>query len=233
MVKFLLFAFVFLFNTSVFAGFFGNPCKNSPKLKLNFNVNYGTPKYVYNFTDQRYKDIIFKAKQQLHDFNGFTYAEFRTSVGVNALKPEVHENYVCYYIENAEVEIGYPNILVFLTDEYAKGSCEYNAIISHENTHVNIHQRSLQQFVPFFRKTLYQVFSEKSAGFYVKAGFNDSKKSIKQKIKNKLSNFVKEVMSEKKIKKLTTDFEKARNQANQTLDSDFSYKDTYKKCSNW
>ena len=38
--------------------------------------------------------------------------------------------------KNITAKLGYSSIVVFIANEYKPGSCEYNAIIEHENEHV-------------------------------------------------------------------------------------------------
>ena len=45
--------------------------------------------------------------------------------------------YYCVILESVSVEIGFNDFNIFVDKKYEKDSCEYNAVLNHENHHIN------------------------------------------------------------------------------------------------
>lgn len=57
-----------------------------------------------------------------------------------------HSDHVCFWLEEIDVELVYKSIEIFVAREYKRGSCEYIAILDHENKHVEIAKDNLEKF---------------------------------------------------------------------------------------
>lgn len=62
----------------------------------------------------------------------------------------------CVYLREVNATFGYRTMDVFIASEYRPSSCEYNAIIDHENQHVAINREALKQYAPRIRQVLEQ-----------------------------------------------------------------------------
>lgn len=60
----------------------------------------------------------------------------------------------CFWISGFEVVLRYRRVDVYVAREYARGSCNYNAILSHEHKHVDAARLNLQEFAPKIRMAL-------------------------------------------------------------------------------
>lgn len=60
----------------------------------------------------------------------------------------------CVYLSEVIAEYGYRNHDVFVASEFAPGSCEYNAILDHENQHVAINRTAVKGAGPQLRQEL-------------------------------------------------------------------------------
>ncbi len=49
----------------------------------------------------------------------------------------------CVYLESLRAEFGYRSMEIYVANEYPTGSCEYRAILDHENQHVNLSRATL------------------------------------------------------------------------------------------
>lgn len=67
---------------------------------------------------------------------------------------EVIDGRICYWLESVNVDLLYKSIEVFVAREYRKGSCEYKAILRHEEEHVDIAHDNLERYKPKIRAAL-------------------------------------------------------------------------------
>ena len=57
-----------------------------------------------------------------------------------------HRDHVCFWLEEIDVELVYNSIDIFIAREYKGGSCEYLAVLDHENKHVDIAKKNLEKY---------------------------------------------------------------------------------------
>ena len=60
----------------------------------------------------------------------------------------------CVYLSEVIAEYGYRSHDVFIASEFAPGSCEYNAVMDHENQHVAINRSAIREGGPRLRQEL-------------------------------------------------------------------------------
>lgn len=65
----------------------------------------------------------------------------------------------CVYLSEVTAEYGYRNHDVFVASEFPPGSCEYNAILDHENQHVAINRAAVREGGPRLRHELEQMLT--------------------------------------------------------------------------
>jgi len=66
----------------------------------------------------------------------------------------------CNYLTSVGVEFGWERMEVFVPSEYQQGSCEYRAVIDHENQHVAIYRAALKEFAPRARARVEVVLAK-------------------------------------------------------------------------
>ncbi len=57
----------------------------------------------------------------------------------------------CVYLSSVEIDFGWEDMNVYIPAEFPEGSCEYRAVLDHENQHVSIIRASLREFAPHAR----------------------------------------------------------------------------------
>jgi hypothetical protein len=65
----------------------------------------------------------------------------------------------CVYLTRIDANFGFRSIDVYVASEYPPGTCEYNAILDHENQHVAINLRNLKYTAPRVRAELERLLS--------------------------------------------------------------------------
>ncbi len=54
----------------------------------------------------------------------------------------------CVYLTSVRVDFGWEDMQVYVPSDYRQGSCEYKAVLDHENEHVAIVRAALKEFAP-------------------------------------------------------------------------------------
>jgi hypothetical protein len=148
---------------------------------------------------------------------GITYAQTLFSLqGATTVKP-VRGGY-CIYIDKVEAAFGWKRMDVYVAAEFKPGTCEYRAVLDHENQHVSINNGALREFAPRVRAALEKVLSEQQPIFHGdgQAGTDAALEAVQDRMSGYLDQF----------QQLTA-------QRNAPLDSDNNYGETAKLCSNW
>jgi hypothetical protein len=68
-------------------------------------------------------------------------------------------NLFCTYVTSVDVNFGWNSLDVYVPIDFPQGSCEYRAILDHENQHVANLRATLREFAPRARARLEDVLS--------------------------------------------------------------------------
>ncbi len=66
-------------------------------------------------------------------------------------------NVYCLWAASADVALSYQQLDVNIASEYAPGSCQYEAVLDHENEHVEVAQRVMQPYAQQIRRALTSI----------------------------------------------------------------------------
>ena len=83
---------------------------------------------------------------------GLTQTDFKYSIKTTAKFKKTARGRFCAYPVSHELSIGYADFLVYIDRRYRPGSCEYRAILEHENAHVAIYKSYLTRYLPYIKK---------------------------------------------------------------------------------
>lgn len=189
------------------------------------NVNIDTGKVVYDFDrDREYIGNIFnkdKGKSGLsHHTAGLTAAIFKSQV-TGSVKVTSIGKKTCVQLDTVDVYLGYGDITVYVDKAYPKGSCMFDAILKHENTHVNIHQTFLAHYSNYLKEMVeYQANKQESAWVH---SIKEAEQVRNQMVQNVMDGLI------PAIRVYTT----ARDNENQNLDTTDNYLYTQQQCEQW
>jgi TPR repeat protein len=65
-----------------------------------------------------------------------------------------HGNAHCFWVAGVSAELFYRSIDIYVAKDYRRNSCNYRAILLHEQQHVNVARENLQRFAPRIRGAL-------------------------------------------------------------------------------
>ena len=128
-----------------------SPCPPSTTpIKLNFKTLQGAPKHSHRQTLSGIAGLVRSGGGQVSSASrpvGLTTLKAMFSLqGGTTLVPR-GEGY-CAYLSSVEIEFGWEEMNVYIPAEFPEGSCEYRAVLDHENQHVTIIRSSLREFAP-------------------------------------------------------------------------------------
>ncbi len=124
----------------------------------------------------------------------------------------------CVALAEAKVTVGYKDVTVYITSDYAAGTCEFNAILAHEQEHVQINRELLKAYEPKFQKAIRRVLRSK------KVIFAHRKAEAR-------SAYVKEF--DRQLKRVVASMVAERNRKNGAIDTRDNYQRVLAKCDNW
>lgn len=67
---------------------------------------------------------------------------------------------MCAYLTSVDVNFGWERMDVYIPSEFPEGSCEYRAVLDHENQHVAIIKSALAEFAPRARAQVEAVLAQ-------------------------------------------------------------------------
>ena len=113
-----------------------------------------TPKVVLQKAEP--KTIIKKSDGDIWPEAGFVNVKpFGTfSPQINSA---YNSKYFCVYLESVDATVGFEDFEITIDEKYEKGSCEYNAVLEHENQHIKDSKKALDKVFPEIEDALKNV----------------------------------------------------------------------------
>lgn len=142
----------------------------------------------------------------------------RTGYGVRAEKQPIGNKEICVRLTSVHVEVVVQHADIFVAKEYKAGTCQFKAILAHENEHVAINNRYQKKFVAAAKKELTR-FARRMDPFIVKSSYN---------VEDDLISRLARVM-----KPLEEEFYLASRRAHQKIDTPRSYQKVRSRCAKW
>lgn len=123
----------------------------------------------------------------------------------------------CAYITKANVSLSIDSMTVYVARNYPQGSCEFGAVLVHENEHVRLYRSIMQANAPKLEDLLRQELSR--MGPTLIRG-SDSRPPSTERLNRVVETFVNRMYQE---------FERA----NGAIDTPENYERTHRRCQNW
>lgn len=117
-------------------------------IEVSFNLLDPEPRYTHDLNVTSLRDFL---RTRGHVFAGrhqrtlgVTSYQARFVIGGRSYAVPVAGGF-CIYLRAVEVEYGYLHHDVFVASELAPGSCEYRAVLDHENQHVAVNRAMVRE----------------------------------------------------------------------------------------
>jgi hypothetical protein len=149
---------------------------------------------------------------------GLTVADLGTSYDTKFYYRKAQSGGHCVALAEAKFSVGYDDITVYISSEYAEGTCEYNSILAHEQEHVRIDREILKAYEGKFKDALRRLLRGKKAIFAHHKG--EARSAYVLELRRQLDGVV-------------TEMAVARNLKNGAIDTQDSYRRLSAQCDNW
>ena len=148
---------------------------------------------------------------------GLTEAEFSVQVGVRVSATQSQSG-SCAALEQVIATIGYQEMLVYVASNYDEGTCEYNAILNHEQTHVAFNNEVLSEYANNLQVALARIVEKLPS--MSDGNPNRAAQRLSRQIQAKLGGTV-------------SALERDRSRRNGMIDTREAYERTASLCTGW
>ena len=127
---------------------------------------------------------------------------------------------VCFWVDGIEVLLRYEALDIYVASEYPQGSCQYEAILSHEKKHADVARTYLDDYVQTIRSVLTSLSIPKPRGPRLVASAAEAEEEIQATIARLLGPV---------IARLRADMQAAQSK----IDTPTEYRRVERQCSSW
>ena len=194
MVKNLVFV---LFSVLLCAPAISGPCD---KYKKNPDVNIKKAEWKIN---------VHQTDENLGQKAGYVNVQ-----PFNSFAPKIgyvfNGEYYCVYLDSVESTIGFRDFEIYVDKKFPVDSCEYNAVLAHENHHINDAIAALNNVFPRVKQALQDAANDVQPVYVTDA---DSVPQVFEKMSNQVQN-------NKKLMDLVNEFKTQNDRDAAALDSE-------------
>lgn len=152
----LIFAVAILCPVKVSAG----PCDSLPiNPEVHFSTSYGKLEYDYSRNREEITNI--SSTTGFHEsgafLSGLATVNIEKEAEVGTITETVQDNVICVIPRKVNVYVGLRNPKIYLSRDLRKGSCSYNVVLRHEQTHQRINKSALDYFIPIFQEAARKI----------------------------------------------------------------------------
>ena len=122
--------------------------------------NYGNLVFDYNISSEQLSEKVqaMYSNKITHRITGLT--ELSPYIVVeSSIVQSGTTRYLCYYPEKVKVKVGYEPV-VYIRQDLQKGTCRYNLTIRHEQTHLDIGDLAMTNFLQEIKRSLPRIIKE-------------------------------------------------------------------------
>ena len=200
-----------------------SPC-SPPKsaAKTSLHLELGEPQYVYDLDTAGIREIVSDRQGYVagpwHLPLGLTVAELGMGFETGFFVRNIQGAGYCVALAEAKVTVGYRDLRVYISSDYAEGTCEFDAIWAHEQEHLQINQGVLEAYKAKFKEVLRQVRRGKRVIFvHRKSGARAA--------------YIQHL--QRRFKPIVAEMQAALAQNNGAIDTQESYRSVLAQCDNW
>ncbi len=190
--------------------------------KASLELRQGDLQYVHDLDTAGIRKIVSDRQGYVagpwHLPIGLTVAEFGMRYDTKFYYRKAQMIGHCVALSEAKVTVGYDDITVYVSSEYPEGTCEYNAVLAHEQEHVQINRELLETYKAKFQEALRRVLRGKKVIFTHRKG--EARSAYVLELRRQLKRVVAEMVS-------------ARNLKNGAIDTRDNYQRLLAQCDNW
>ncbi len=127
--------------------------------EIEFTTSYGKLKYDFGYNQQGLTRLgqQYGIVEQGLFASGLAVVGVNWEVSLNTISRVVNDTDICVVPTSLNVFIGYQDPTIFISNQLQPGSCEYNVVVRHEQTHHQINTAALEYFIPSLRRSVQKI----------------------------------------------------------------------------
>lgn len=127
--------------------------------EIEFTTSYGKLKYDYGYNLQELTNLgrKYNIVEQGLFASGLAIVSVNWEVSLNTISKIIDDTNICVVPTNLNVFIGYQDPTIYISNQLQPGSCEYNVVVRHEQTHHQINTAALEYFIPSLRRSVENI----------------------------------------------------------------------------
>lgn len=119
--------------------------KYVPKPTVSISTSYGDLQYDHS-KSRRHLTALRSSENRV---NGLSTFEHAININAKIRKETIPTGITCVYPKEVNLHFGAgENPIIYIARDYEKGTCMYNVILRHEQTHQQINQSVLEYYLP-------------------------------------------------------------------------------------
>lgn len=187
---------------------------------IHFDFISTEPQYDHSQNAQQIRRLSKKQLGENWSQAGLTLTKLQYQQSIKVTYYELGRGQYCMRLSQANFKLGYSDIKVYISNQYARNSCEFATILDHENRHVLIHTQTLKQYLPVIEYEMTQFVQKLKPDYFTAA----EQSLVTERLKVKL---------EKKMTALVQVANQEIQRSNAAMDTKANYLKEQVQCSNW
>ncbi len=158
---------------------------------------------------------------RIHKFvklRGLAHTSIASGYQVEVGMLEMKHGVTCVWLSKVKMTFDTRKSEIYVERNYRKGSCEYNAVLSHEKEHMGINARVKRKYEDIIRDRLIR-WANNMRPVQVSSSTNGAR-LMTQRVSGDMQPVIDE-------------FYRVRKRENNKIDTDVSYRRVHKRCTNW
>ena len=138
-------------------------CENiKPHPKLNFYTSYGKLEYDFQQDQMGITQVgmQYGVIEKGVFANGLATGTVKWELNISTSAQKGYNKQICATPIEIDFYIGFFQPKIYISNDLKKGSCMYDLVLRHEQTHQQINIKTLEYFIPLFKQALQKISTE-------------------------------------------------------------------------
>jgi hypothetical protein len=142
--------------------------------------------------------------------NGLSTFEYALNIKFNLKKQTLYSGVTCVYPSKVTLNIGAgENPKIYIAKDYKEGTCMYDLVLRHEQTHQQINQSVLEYYLPIIKERMLEVVRKNAvAGKNYDISMGMAKNELKDKYLVAMEAILDEIRAETEAEQMKLDNDK-------------------------
>lgn len=156
---FFILTFIILFGTFTLAAKEKETCADKKiRPTVSLKTSYGHLHYDFDTSRDGIKKLSDRlGMSELAAVAGLAVVSIKQSYSMSFLQEIMPDGSLCSMPAHVNIFVGYVNPKIYIANDLKMGSCEYNLVLRHEQTHQQINISALNYFLPRLKKAAEKI----------------------------------------------------------------------------